>query len=471
MRILIVEGDRISALMLRTVLENQGHEVAEARNGKEGWERFCSAEFRLVISDWFMPEMDGLELCRRIRGLADEKYTYILLLTPKGQCPDQMEGIAAGADDFLVEPVNPGELIARLDVAYRLISTHEKLEQAVTYLEFATKRFERLFQGLPIACFTYDKDGRLREWNPMCEQIFGLRFDSMLEMRLKESLLRHVKESQLNEELISCAAEGYLLQEREWIYPHPNGTERHISTSAIPLALEGELLGAVCASLDVTQRREYEHAIEEYILQTNEMMALSEAQNAQLAEANTALAAANAQLADMATTDSLTGLKNHRAFQERLQEELHRAVRSKNDLALILLDVDRFKQYNDDFGHPAGDEILKTVAGLLQQTARQSDMVARYGGEEFVMILFDTDRSGAMLTGERIRVQLESHLWPKRPVTVSIGVASLSKRDVDRATLIAEADNALYASKRAGRNRVTHADCLSDPEENPDTGA
>ncbi|MCW3062776.1 MAG: domain S-box/diguanylate cyclase domain, partial [Capsulimonas sp.] len=138
---------------------------------------------------------------------------------------------------------------------------------------------------------------------------------------------------------------------------------------------------------------------------------------------------ANGQLETLATTDGLTGLKNHRAFQERLSEEVSRAARYQTPLSLILLDVDRFKEYNDAHGHPAGDEVLKSVARILQNSARNTDFAARYGGEEFVLILHQTDMEGATEFAERLRVLVEGHPWLMRDVTASFGVACLQRED------------------------------------------
>ncbi len=182
-----------------------------------------------------------------------------------------------------------------------------------------------------------------------------------------------------------------------------------------------------------------------------------ESANAKLACANARLEAANAQLQALATTDGLTGLKNHRSFQEKLAAEFERSRRYHKPLALLLLDVDKFKQFNDTFGHPAGDEVLKQVSAALQAEARATDFVARYGGEEFVIVLPETDTEGALILAERIREAIAGHEWKQRAITVSVGVASLQLSTPDPALMIEEADKALYLSKQNGRNQVTLA--------------
>jgi diguanylate cyclase (GGDEF)-like protein len=171
---------------------------------------------------------------------------------------------------------------------------------------------------------------------------------------------------------------------------------------------------------------------------------------------------ANMLLRNQATRDSLTNLRNFRALKERLGEEVERTRRHLEPLSLLLLDVDRFKQYNDSFGHPAGDEVLYKVARLMEEQARGSDFVARYGGEEFVILLPNTSEEQARIAAERVRVAIEKAPWKERPVTASIGVATTT--DAEGAALLAQADIALYASKAAGRNRITH---ISDVPRTP----
>ena len=168
---------------------------------------------------------------------------------------------------------------------------------------------------------------------------------------------------------------------------------------------------------------------------------------------------------NLCTVDALTGLKNHRAFQEQLDSELGRALRHGHPLSLLLLDVDRFKSYNDTYGHPHGDEALKMVGQALAENARTSDIPARYGGEEFAMILTDTDTMGAVILGERLRQAVASCGSLQRPLTASIGIATLTPGMSGVAELIAQADRALCHAKGEGRNRVSHVSRLPAPVE------
>lgn len=162
----------------------------------------------------------------------------------------------------------------------------------------------------------------------------------------------------------------------------------------------------------------------------------------------------------MAITDSLTGLRNFGYFRDRLREERTRADRYQHLLSLIILDIDHFKHYNDKNGHPAGNEVLKTIANVLSVEARETDLVARYGGEEFVVLLPETSRKLAWEVAERIRTRIGATAFangdaqPLGSVTISAGVATFPVDAIREDELVGRADESLYEAKSRGRNRV-----------------
>jgi diguanylate cyclase (GGDEF)-like protein len=187
-----------------------------------------------------------------------------------------------------------------------------------------------------------------------------------------------------------------------------------------------------------------------------------------------------AELADLAVTDAVTGLRNHRFLQQRLGEEIDRVSRSASrgevrSLSVALLDLDHFKRVNDTYGHPTGDRVLATVADVAASTLRGSDVLCRYGGEEFAIILPDSDVDAARRACERVRLALAEQRFTAAdgrsfgPVTASIGVTTLTGESADRPTVLARADQALYDAKQGGRDRVVHADdrTLRLPEADP----
>ena len=201
------------------------------------------------------------------------------------------------------------------------------------------------------------------------------------------------------------------------------------STLRVTRSVSGEVDGVVAISRDMTQPKDLEEKLE-----------------------------------TLATMDSLTGLANRRRFDERLAKEWARAHRERSSLALLMIDVDHFKSFNDEYGHPAGDECLRAVARILvAEAARTTDLAARYGGEEFAMLLPNTDAAGCERIGERIRRALRAagipHALslPTGLLTASLGGAACqpgSEKSSGPGSLVEAADRALYASKDGGRDRL-----------------
>ncbi|HZA93405.1 MAG TPA: diguanylate cyclase, partial [Gemmatimonadales bacterium] len=165
----------------------------------------------------------------------------------------------------------------------------------------------------------------------------------------------------------------------------------------------------------------------------------------------------NEELERLSTSDALTGLYNRRYLTQRLSEELVRSYRHKGSFSVLMADVDQFKKYNDAFGHPAGDEVLKKVANILLGSTRSVDCTARYGGEEFAVLLTGTSAEVASEVAERIRTRVEEQEFAGRKITLSIGIAEFPENGETADEVISSADEALYDAKRNGRNRVVRA--------------
>jgi diguanylate cyclase (GGDEF)-like protein len=172
---------------------------------------------------------------------------------------------------------------------------------------------------------------------------------------------------------------------------------------------------------------------------------------------NETLRKKNEELELLSTTDSLTGLSNHRSLMKRLDDEVARFKKGKHGFSVLVGDVDHFKQYNDAFGHPAGDEVLQTIAEIMRDSTRKNDCCARYGGEEFVIVLPDTAITDALDTAEHIRARVAAKKFNGKKMTLSIGVASFPEDADDAEAIIAVADEALYQAKREGRDRTVRA--------------
>ena len=219
----------------------------------------------------------------------------------------------------------------------------------------------------------------------------------------------------------------------------------------LPLVAADRILGTLVAG---TKAR---GALGEEVLRMLEVLAIQAAQavlRAQLFE----------QTERLATTDGLTSLANRRTFQSRAAQALAQARRYGRACAVLITDIDHFKAVNDTYGHPAGDVVLRGVAQMLREQARDTDVVARYGGEEFAVVMPETDLRGALVIAERLREAVaarsfQTELGPVR-VTLSVGLAASPQDGTEMDALVQLADACLYRAKREGRNRVVTSEAL-----------
>lgn len=469
MRILLAEPDTQSASDLRAALDKGGHHVSRARDAVDAWETFQIEPYPLVIAD---AGTDGRQLCRDIRTCFQTAYPYLILLGGADGSEERREGLMAGADDVLARPVSGDELLVRLEAAGRILQMQQDLRQrnallerqsqeqgeSIYWLESANHRFAELFAGLPAACYSYDEQGRIFEWNRAAEEMFGYAPEDACHRLLwqlfseddpskqAENVCRH--KAAIQQVLAGESLMGVEVEAR-----HRDGSPLSLLSNTIPVrAADGRITGIISANLDITQRRQLEEQVSSQLRRMTEL-------NAELARQKDELANANARLAEIATTDGLTGLKNHRFLQETLQTCYSFARRHKLPMSVLMLDVDQFKSYNDTYGHPAGDDVLRTISRLLQGCVRDHDTVARYGGEEFVVLLPATTATDAAMVAERLRSAVESHPWTMRAMTASFGISTytpnLPGTPSSHTALLDEADRALYCSKEHGRNRIT----------------
>ena len=332
-----------------------------------------------------------------------------------------------------------------------LKQTENALRNRESRLQASEERQRLIFAEAAVGMVLVDMDGILQKPNRAFCALLGYTEEEMTGQSFRNFTVQEdiASTEAVAERLTRGECEAVNWEKR---YQHKNGA---IIYALVKISLLRDADGSAqyynTQIIDITERKR----AEQQSIAANAWLA---AANRKLEQQKTALEAANAKLESLATMDGLTEVKNHRAFQERLRSDVERSARYGEELSLLLLDVDRFKQYNDAHGHPAGDRVLKTVALLLQQTARSSDFVARYGGEEFVVALPETDRAGAIEAAERLRAAIETYEWPHCGVTISVGAATLRPGEDATQTLIDRADKAMYEAKQQGRNRLVHAD-------------
>lgn len=328
-------------------------------------------------------------------------------------------------------------------IATQLHESHLDRVRTENAMRDSEVRFRLIAENSSDVVSLMDLNGRTVYVSPSCERVLGFLPDEMMRMAPFANI--HPHDAERVRRHFNQLVRGEPVTSIQCQVVHKTG--RHIWLDMMwrsVLNSHGEVERLQVASRDITDSKQYEKRLEEAQRKLRE-------QQAELEEMND-------RLKSLASTDALTGLKNRRAFEERLDKELSRSRRHGHALSLILLDIDHFKSYNDTYGHPKGDEILRLVGRLLTRTMRETDFATRYGGEEFAILLPDTDREGAHRLAERLRHSIETAKWPDRVITASVGVASFGERASTAEALIDHADRALYRSKELGRNRVTMAE-------------
>lgn len=381
-----------------------------------------------------------LELVKQVAGLGPNRPALVAVST-EGH-PLLARGFDAGADDCLVIPAGHSETITRIEIATRrrLLEAEQTMLRRISMSVAASHDRVQLCDQVAreVAQLLRADGGRVVQYT-------GDGAASVLGAWRGPGLAPVAPGAQL--ELAPSWALAKVQREgraaRSALTPQDaRRAEAPLRVSlAAPIRVAGALWGAVAVAF-MDPARAHENALAQ-IERAAELLSMAVA-NAEARE----------RLADLATTDPLTGLLNHGAFHQRLVEEIERAACSSNPLSLALLDLDHFKQVNDRFGHRAGDDALRAVADLVQGHARAVDAVGRVGGEELAWLMPDADVSGAQSAAERLRAAIAAATIPAvASVTASIGVAQLYAGQ-SGASLFDDADGALYAAKGAGRNRV-----------------
>lgn len=309
--------------------------------------------------------------------------------------------------------------------------------------------YQRIFEFTPDALLVVDPTGRITLVNAQAESLFGYRREELIGQPVEilvpaRYAARHAGHrasfgGEVHSRQMGSAVELFARR--------GDGSELPVDIMLSPMAL-GEQRCTLCIVRDISERKA---AADKLRQQTEELQRL------------------HAALKEQASRDSLTGLLNRRAFHELATQMLKTAHRRKESVALFMIDLDHFKRINDRYGHAEGDLVLKRVADVLLATARDNDLVARFGGEEFVMALLGVDEAESLIAAERVRNAIAGIPDTRQRITTSIGVATFPPKVEKSDTalqlegLLAEADRALYAAKRGGRNRTCHVHSLPDP--------
>jgi two-component system cell cycle response regulator len=449
-RVLVVDDVPANVKLLEARLSAEYFDVTTAMSGKEALIMCERAECDLVLLDVMMPDMDGFEVCRRLKTNPATHHIPVVMVTALDQPSDRVRGLEAGADDFLTKPIPDVALIARVRSLARLkMVTDELRMRAVTSREIGIQSPERE------AVADAGRGGRVLivdDRQSSNERMAGILADEHtvdVEVNPNEALF-HAAEGNYDLVIVSLGLENF---DALRLCSQIRSLER---TRSVPIL--------AIAEVDNNARmvRGLEIGVNDYLVRPidkNELLARARSQVRK--RRYTERLRDNVQMSiEMAITDALTGLFNRRYMESHLGTLVEQAASRAKPLTVLVLDIDYFKSINDTHGHDAGDDVLREFSLRIKKSIRGIDLACRYGGEEFVVVMPETDMAVAAMVAERLRRRIATEPFAIQqgsrniPLTISIGLAALAGKDDTAAGVLKRADQALYRAKRDGRNRV-----------------
>jgi two-component system cell cycle response regulator len=449
-RILVVDDVPANVKLLEVRLLAEYFEVLTATTGAEALETCENGKIDVVLLDVMMPEMDGFEVCRRLKADPATSHIPVIMITALDQVADRVRGLEAGADDFLTKPVNDLQLMTRVKSLVRLKTLTDELR-----LRTATTRDIGIEELLSRKLASEDRVPRVLLIDE--REASSERIRQMLRQAAELDVAAdpHAGFFQAAEMPYECVivASGFTSLDPLRLCSQLRSLDR---TRFLPIILvvdEGE---------DSRVIRGLELGINDFLVRPIDQQELIARLRTQVRRKryNDQLRASVTETIEMAVTDGLTGLHNRRYLDSHLQTLFDRAVSRRRPLSVMITDLDRFKMINDTHGHDGGDDVLREFARRLRKNVRGIDLACRFGGEEFVVVMPDTEAGIAEKVAERIRAEIEKTAFAVGragatiPVTVSVGVSSLRRGADSVAELMKRADVALYEAKSGGRNRV-----------------
>jgi two-component system cell cycle response regulator len=448
-RVLVVDDIPANVKLLEARLSAEYFDVMTAVSGQEALAICERAECDVVLLDVMMPDMDGFEVCRRLKSGLGTHHIPVVMVTALDQPSDRVKGLESGADDFLTKPVSDVALIARVRSLSRLkMMTDELRMRAVTSREIGIESPER--EALAEA----GRNGRILmvdDRPALSDRIQNmLASEHTVDMeRDPTEALFHAAEGNYDLVIVSLDLENF------------DGLRLCSQLRSLERTRNVPILAIAEADNNTRLVRALEIGVNDYLVRPfdkNEMLARARTQVRK--KRYTERLRDNVQLSiEMAITDALTGLYNRRYMETHVGTLVDQAIARGKPLSVLILDIDYFKSINDTHGHDAGDDVLQDFAIRIRKSIRGIDLACRYGGEEFVVVMPETDMAVATMVAERLRRRIASEPFPIQKgtkvieVTISIGIAALGPAD-NAAAVIKRADQALYRAKRDGRNRV-----------------
>jgi len=452
-RVLVVDDVPANVKLLEARLSAEYFDVTTACNGVEALALCERAECDIVLLDVMMPDLDGFEVCRKLKSNPRTHHIPVVMVTALDQPSDRVRGLEAGADDFLTKPVTDIALISRVRSLARLkMVTDELRMRAVTSKEIGIQGPERE------AVMEAGRNGRVlivddrRNSYERIVSTLSTEHAVTLEIDPNEALFR-ATEGDYELVIVSLGLQNF------------DGLRLCSQIRSIERSRGLPILAVAEADNTTRLARGLEIGVNDYLLRPidrNEMLARVRTQIKKKRYAERLRD--NVQMSiELAITDGLTGLFNRRYMETHLETLVEQAAVRGKPLAVLVVDIDYFKAINDGHGHDAGDDALREFAIRLRKAIRNIDLACRYGGEEFVIVMPETDMAVATTVAERLRRRIAGEPFVvqqgtrKLDVTISIGIATLCDTADDAAAILKRADQALYRAKRDGRNRVVPA--------------
>ncbi|MGE5267573.1 MAG: PleD family two-component system response regulator [Deltaproteobacteria bacterium] len=448
-RVLVVDDILANVKLLEARLSADYFQVVTAFNGPDALNICASQRIDVVLLDVMMPGMDGFEVCRRIKSNAATQHVPVIMVTALDQPSDKIQGLDSGADDFLTKPVDDIALITRVKNLARLkMLNDEMLMRASTSRQMGLEDSAELQKALSArAGRMLLVDDHPRSAARLVE-VISKSHDVFVERDCNAALLK-LAEHNFDLLIVSLSlsnADGLRLCSQV------RSLDRTRHLPIIILVEPGDearlLRGMDMGVNDYLMRPVDRHELLARIRTQIKRKRFSDYLRNRLEES-----------VELAITDPLTGLHNRRYMESHLRTLVEDAIRSGRPVSVLVTDIDHFKSVNDTHGHDGGDIVLKEFAARLKRNTRGIDLACRLGGEEFLIIMPETDMARAYQVAERTRAMIASEPFQLRPdlklrVTASVGLATLESPDDTPETIFKRADNALYAAKRRGRNRV-----------------
>jgi len=449
-RVLVVDDVAANVRLLEARLSAEYFDVITAMSGKEALAICERAECDLVLLDVMMPDLDGFEVCRRLKSNPATHHIPVVMVTALDQPSDRVRGLEAGADDFLTKPIPELALIARVRSLARLKMVTDELRMRVfTSREIGIESPERE------AVLDTGRNGRVLivdDRPASYERIsatLAKEHDVDVEPDPSQAVF-HAADGNYDLLIVSLGLENF---DALRLCSQVRSLDR---TRNLPI------LAITDPDNNARMMRGLEIGVNDYLIRPidkNELLARVRTQVRK--RRYTERLRDNVQMSiEMAITDALTSLFNRRYMESHLGTLIEQAASRGKPLATLVIDIDFFKAINDTHGHDAGDDVLRDFALRIKRSIRGIDLACRYGGEEFVIVMPETDMAVAAMVAERLRRRIAAEPFAIAqgsrtiPVTISIGIAALRGRDDTAAALLKRADQALYRAKRDGRNRV-----------------